>query len=236
MRNGLCAAVVLCAAATPACAAVEDSCDLATDEIEVELAVIQENGAATGEAIFRTDDVASIALGDCGDKMTVNGAVLRVLDGAASPLVYAASLEVADEYDFVFSRPDEDDYVSTVSDMRPEVTITAPAAGSIITRDLGFDVAWDANDGGEVNLLVDGSCIRSYPDADGELVSDDGADTIPAGAILWSGVEGTEDPTSCSAEVVLTRSVDGVLDEALTGMIYGWTAGRTAFTSAPAPE
>ena len=129
LRAGSFAFVALGGALAPGCAPVEDSCDLATGEIRVELAAIEESGAATAEAIFRTDDVASIALGDCGDKMTVNGTLLRVVDGAASPLVYAASIEQADEYDFVFSRPDEDDYVSTVSDLRPEVTVTAQSRG-----------------------------------------------------------------------------------------------------------
>ena len=236
LRAGSFVLVALGGAAAPGCAPVEDSCDLATDEIQVELAAIEEGGTATAKAIFRTEDVASIALGDCGDKMTVNGTLLRVVDGAASPLVYAASIEQADEYDFVFSRPDEDDYVSTVSELRPEVTVTAPAAGSTITRDQGFDIVWDDNDEGEIDLLVHGDCIQPYPGADGATVADDGADAVPANGLVWSGMEGTEDPTTCTAEVVLTRSVDGTLDAALTGTIVGWTAGRTTFASAPAPE
>jgi hypothetical protein len=236
LRAAFPAALVLAGAAAAGCLPAEDSCDIATEDIEVEFAAIEENGAAAGEAIFRTGDVSSIALGDCGDKITVNGERMRVLSGSASPLIYAASIEVADEYEFVFSRPDEDDYVSTVSDLRPEVTITAPAAGSIITRDTGFDITWANNDAGEINLLIDGDCIRSYPDAAGESVTDDGADAVPPNGLVWSGTEGTETPTTCDAEVVLTRSVEGTLDAALTGAIHGWTAGRAAFTSAPAPE
>jgi len=229
-------ALLVCASALAACVPAEDSCDIATADIEVEFAVIEENGEAVGEAIFRTEDVSSIALGDCGDAITINGARMRVLSGSANPLIYAASIEATDLYEFVFSRPDEEDYVSTVEDLRPAVTVTAPVAGSTITRDSGFDVAWEANDGGEINLIIDGTCIHSFPDADGAMVADDGAESVPANALVWSGVEGTEDPTSCAAEVVLTRSVDGVLDENLKGTIYGWTAGRSAFTSAPAQE
>jgi hypothetical protein len=240
MRNGsraaLSAAFVLGAAAALGCLPTEDSCDIETPDIEIELAAIEEGGAAVGEAIFRTGDVSSIALGDCGDRITVNGERMRVLSGSAKPLVYAASIEAAEEYTFVFSRPDEEDYVSTVAGLRPEVTVTAPAAGSVITRDSGFDIAWDDNDDGEINLVIAGECIRTYPDADGELVADDGADAVPANGLAWSGMEGTEAPTTCDAEVVLTRSVDGTLDAALTGSIHGWTAGRTVFTSAPAPE
>jgi hypothetical protein len=221
------ALLVLGAIAATGCLKSEDSCDLKTQGIRVEFAAMEEGGAASGQAEFFTDEGMAIILGDCGDKITVNGTELQVVSATASPVVYAANIEATGTYEFVFSRPDEGDYTSTVTDLRPAVVVTAPAADADVPRDAALDVAWDNSDGGSIDLVITGDCFSDYK----ESWTDDGAETIDANSLIV-----TDDTASCAAELVLTRTVTGTLDSALTdqgGWIRGWSVGRTSFTSIP---
>ena len=225
------ALLVLGAVAATGCLPPEDSCDLKTQGIKVEFAAMEEAGAATGQAIFWTDEGRAIVLGDCGDNITVNGTELQVVNATASPVVYSAATEATGEYSFVFSRPDEGDYTSTVSGLRPEVTVTAPVEGAETPRDADLIVEWnDNNDGAgsdEIELLVTGDCITFDYDA---TWTDSGSGTIPANSLDVDG-----DTTTCEAALVLTRKVSGTLDSGLNqvGSIEGWSMGRTTFTTIP---
>ena len=224
---------MLGAVAATGCIASEDSCDLKTQGIKVELAAMEEDGVATGNAEFYTDENMAIILGDCGDKITVNGTELQVVNANASPVVYSANVEATGTYEFVFSRPDEGDYTSTVTGLRPAVTLTAPAEGAEIPRDADLLVEWDDNNGGagndEIKAIVTGDCIGI--DYEQTFSPDDGADTIAADSLNVDG-----DTTTCAAELVMTRKVTGTLDPALDsqgGWIEGWSVGRTSFTTIP---
>jgi hypothetical protein len=228
------ALVALGGLAAVGCMPPEDSCDVKTEGIRLELAASEEAGTAKGQAILWTDEGRAMVLGDCGDKVTVNGVELEAEDGTASPIVYSAAVDATGTYEFVFSRPDEDDYVSTVTDLRPAVAIDAPEGGAEVPRDEPLAVTWsDNNDGagdGQIAAVVTGDCI----DLDYEATwSDDGEDEIPADSLDVDG-----ETTSCQAELVLTREVEGTLDADLnqTGSIKGWSVGRTTFTTVPTIE
>ncbi|MCK9461985.1 MAG: hypothetical protein M0R80_20330 [Proteobacteria bacterium] len=225
------ALLVLGAIAATGCLANEDSCDLKTQGLSLELAAIEEGDTAQGQAIFKTDQGSAVVLGECGDSITVNGTELQAVDGTVVPVVYSAEIEPADEYTFVFSRPDAGGYTSTVSGLRPAVTVTAPAEGVDAPRDVLLDVTWDDNNAGagndEIELLVTGDCINFDYDA---TWTDSGSDTIPANSLDVDG-----DTTTCEAALVLTRKVSGTLDSGLNqvGSIEGWSMGRTTFTTIP---
>lgn len=221
------ALLVLGAIAATGCLANEDSCDLKTQGLSLELAAIEEGDTAQGQAIFKTDQGSAVVLGECGDSITVNGTELQAVDGTVVPVVYSAEIEPADEYTFVFSRPDEGDYTSTVSGLRPAVTVTAPAEGVDAPRDVLLDVTWDDNNAGagnaQIEAIITGECI--FPDYEATW-SDDGADVVEADSIEVDG-----ETTSCLADLTLTRKVDGTLGSSLNGSIEGWSVGRTTFTT-----
>jgi hypothetical protein len=212
------------------CNPSEDSCNIKTPGIYVELEAIEEGATATGRATFWVGDAPGgtyLVLGDCGDQIAVNGTVLSHQSG--NPEYYEASVSPSESYEFVFTRPDEDPYTSLVANMRPEVDITAPG-NDTIPRDEEFDVTWNDNDGGSIHLLIDGDCIWDYPSTLGEDIADNGSHAVPA-----NGIDPTDDANteSCVAEIELTREVDGSLDTALKGTIVGKSVGRSSFTTAP---
>jgi len=213
------------------CHPSEDSCNIKTAGIYVELEAIEEGANATGKATFWVGDDPGgtyLVLGECGDEIAVNGTVLQHKSG--NPEYYEASIDPAESYEFVFSRPDEDPYASLVANMRPEVTVLGPS-GDTIPRDEEFDITWEDNDTGEIHLYVEGDCIHDYPDVLGDEVADNGSHTVASGGIeAWEGDENE----SCVAEIELSREVDGTLDSSLKGTIVGKSVGRSSFTSAPA--
>jgi hypothetical protein len=227
------ALVLLGTVAATGCFPQEDSCNIKTPGIYVQFDATEESGVAVGRAVFWTGDSpggTNLVLGDCGDAVAVNGVNLVVEDPNASPLTYSAEVDIADTYEFVFSRPDEGDYVSTVADMRPEVNVTAPG-GEDIPRDQEFAVTWDDNDGSDdIELLISGDCIWDYPEVGGMSVADNGSYTVPANGLEPVDTANTD---TCVAEVTLTRSVTGTLDSALKGDIYGRSVGLTSFNSTP---
>jgi hypothetical protein len=212
------------------CHPSEDSCNIKTAGIYVQLEAIEEGSNAVGKATFWVGDDPGgtyLVLGECGDEISVNGTVLQHKSG--NPEYYEAAIDPADEYDFVFSRPDEDPYSSVVGNMRPEVTVLGPS-GDTIPRDEEFDITWEDNDGGEIHLLVDGDCIWDYPETLGDYIADNGSHTVPANGIEAQDEDENE---SCVAEIELTREVDGTLNSSLKGTIVGKSRGRSSFTTAP---
>jgi len=227
------ALLALGALAAAGCFPQEDSCNIKTPGIYPQFEVVEEGDAATARAVFWTGDGpngTSLVLGSCGDAIAVNGVTLQ--GNNSNPVEYSATLDLATTYDFVFSRPDEGDYTSTVTDLRPEVIVLGPD-GEEIPRDQEFDVTWEDNDGGDIDLLISGECFTDYPETLGDAVPDTGSYTVPANGIeAWSG----DESESCTAEVTLSRTVTGDLDPVFEGQgeIYGRTMDRTTFTSTPA--
>lgn len=208
----------------------ESSCNIKTGGVYVEFAAIEEGDSALGRAEFWVGDSpggTQMTL-DCGDEVAVNGTVLQHKSGVPNDY-YEAPISVAEDYEFVFTRPDEDPYSSIVGNMRPEVTVLGPS-GDTIPRDEAFDITWEDNDGGSIHLLIDGDCIWDYPETLGDDITDNGSHTVNAGAIEAQDADENE---SCVAEIELTREVDGTLNSSLKGTIVGKSRGRSSFTTAP---
>lgn len=205
----------------------EDSCNIKTPGIYVEYEVLESGTSAHVKATFWVGDAPGgtvLTLGSCGDSIAVNGQSLSE-DGNS----YEATLNASDNYEFVFSRTDEEPYVSNVG-APPQVVVTAPT-GEAISRTQGFDVTWEANATGSVNLLIDGDCIKDYPSVMGDSVPDNGLHTVNAGAIEpFVQSDATE---TCTATVELTRENGGSLSPSLKGTIKGESVGRTTFSSTP---
>ena len=122
------------------CHPSEDSCNIKTAGIYLDLEAIEEGANAVGKATFWVGDDPGgtyLVLGECGDQISVNGTVLSHKSG--NPEWYEASIDPAESYEFVFTRPDEDPYASVVATMRPEVTILGPG-NDTIPRDEEFDI------------------------------------------------------------------------------------------------
>jgi len=216
------------------CFPTEDSCNIKTDGVYVQFEAIEEGDSAIGKATFWVGDDpggTNLELGDsCDDQIAVNGTTLS--QKGSQPIYYEAAIDVAETYEFVFTREGEDPYTSTVTEMRPEVTVLGPSGGDISRAD-EFEITWEDNDGGEITLLIDGDCIWDYPDTLGDEVADNGSHTVPA-----DGIEATDsgENESCTAEITLTREVPSSatsLDPSLKGEIDGKSVGRASFTSTP---
>lgn len=222
--------VALCAALATGCYPQEDSCNVKTAGIYFQYVAVEEGGDALGRATFWVGDKpggTNLVLGDCGDVVTVNGVTLS--ERGTNPKYYEAAVDKADAYEFVFTREDENPYTSAVDNMRPPVLDVAPNGGSI-SRLEPFDVTWENNDGGQIELLISGSCIWDYPSVLGSTVADTGLHSVPA-----EGLDATSagENESCTAEIELTREVSGTLDGALKGTIEGQSVGRASFTTTP---
>lgn len=208
----------------------EDSCNIKTPGIFTEYNVSRSGNDVLVQAKFWVGNRPGgtvLNFGQCKDRIEVNGKVLTEVGNS-----YEAKLQQAEEYVFTFIREGEDPYVSRIS-LPPAVNITAPAAGETITRDKGFDIAWDNNNaGGNLNLEVDGDCIRPYPSVNGEEKPDNGVHSVPP-----NGIEATETgkDKTCEATIELTRTSGGELDSRLKGSIKAETSASMKFNSAPAP-
>jgi len=213
---------------TTGCFPVEDSCNIKTDGLYLQLEAIEENGSVEAQAIFWVGANAGgtyLELGDCGDEIAVNGKVMTASPGYDNPEVYVASLEPSDSYDFVLSRPDEDPYTSSVSNAREAVTVTGPS-DSTLSRTEAFNVAWNNNDSGEVQVSVSGSCIFSYS----ETVQDDGSHTVASGNLDATDEDAGE---SCNAKVIVDRSTAGSMAPGVAGSIETISRGASNFVTAP---
>ncbi len=209
----------------------EDSCNIRTAGIYVQYEVFEQGSSAEARATFWVGDSPGgtfLSLGSCGDTITINGQSLQKKNNVDHDY-YETSLAAADSYDFVFSREGEDPYSSTVS-APPDVTVTAPN-GESISRTESFDVTWETNSSGSLELLIDGDCIKDYPDVLGDSVPDNGSHTVNAGAI--EPFVSSDETESCTANVELTREAGGSLSPSLKGTIKASSFGLTSFTSTP---
>lgn len=220
--------VLVAVAASGGCTTPEeDSCNIKTPGIYVEYEVVESGNGATARATFWVGDAPGgtvLYLGECGDSITVNGQPLGK-DGD----LYKASLSSADSYEFIFERTDEDPYVSSVS-TPPAVNISAPTGESISRAD-SFDIVWEANSSGSIELLIDGDCIKDYPNVLGDSIPDNGQHTVNAGGI--EPFVSSDESESCTASVEMTREVGGSLSPSLKGTIVGQSVGYASFTSTP---
>lgn len=209
----------------------EDSCNIRTPGIYVEYEVNHRGDSATVRATFWVGDDAGgtfLTLGSCGDEIAVNGQKLGKKSGMDHDY-YEASIAASDTYEFVFTRVDEDPYASTVSPP-PVVAVTAPS-GESISRTESFDILWDDSGSGNIELLIDGDCIKDYPNTLGDDVPDNGQHTVNAGAI--EPFVSSDETESCTATIELRRESGGSLDASLKGTIKAESIGRSSFTSTP---
>lgn len=231
MRKRIVNLVVFPAAVLAAgCFPEEDSCNIKTDGIYAEYEVVRSADSVSARATFWTGERAGgtyLTLGECGDRVSVNG--VRLSETGTNPKYYHAAVPVADSYEFVFSREDEDPYVSTAG--TPEVVdITSPRGGESFSRTDVLDIAWEDNAEGEIELTIEGDCIHDYPTVGGADIADNGSYQVPAGAIeSWTD----RDDDTCDAAIMLRRVRAGSLDPDLKGKIYGVSLDEVFFDSRP---
>jgi len=203
----------------------EDSCLIRTQGMYFAFRVVEEDGQATVSAVFTVGGAlgTELALGDCGDDITVNGIPLQERRGAF--VYYDAVLDAADAYEFVFVREGEGPYISTVTPP-PPVNITGPEEAAVISRQDAFDVTWEDNYEASpgITLFLGGPCIWDFQ----RDVGDNGLYGINADELQFVGVDDT-----CDVSIILTRLVQGDLDPALDGFINAKTVDRTWITSTP---
>lgn len=208
----------------------EDSCNIKTAGIYVQYEVTEAGNSATARATFWVGDAPGgtfLTLGSCGDDIKINGQAMSH-DSNSDHDYYETTLAPADSYDFVFTRAGEDPYSSVVS-TPAAVNVTGPS-GSISRAD-AFDVTWENNSSGAIDLLIEGDCIKDFPEINGKAVADTGSYTVNAGDI--EPFVSSDADKSCTANVSLKRGADGALDPHLKGTIQGYSAGYTSFTSTP---
>lgn len=203
----------------------DDSCNIRTDGMYFAFRVVEEDGQATVSATFTVGGAlgTELALGDCGDDITVNGIQLQEKRGVF--VYYEAVIGVADTYEFVFTRDGEGPYTSTVN-TPPTVTITAPTDAQEIPRQNAFDITWEDNyaESPGISLFITGPCIGNLL----RDIADNGLYTINADEL-----ELIDEEQTCDVDLSLTRLVNGDLDPALQGFITGRTVDRIWFTSTP---
>ena len=213
---------------TAGCFPVEDSCNIKTDGLYLQLETIEENGSVEAQAIFWVGNAPGgtyLELGDCGDGIEVNGSVMTASPGYDNPEVYVAAIDVAETYDFTLRRPDEDPYVSSVTNARAPVNVNGPS-DQTISRAEAFDVTWESNDAGDARVSVGGACFFDYS----ESVQDDGTHTVAGGSLDSTDAEAGE---TCNATVLVERVTAGSMATGLSGSISAVVRGRTTFSSAP---
>lgn len=204
----------------------ENSCNILTDGIYCAFRVVEQDGQATVSATFTVGSLlgTELALGaECGDDITVNGVALQQRGGAL--VYYQAVLDVADSYEFVFTRGEEETYTSTVT-APPPVTITAPVDGTQISRAAAFDITWEDNyaESPGIALFIGGDCIQEVL----RDIGDNGLYTINA-----EELEEVGEDTTCDVDLILSRVVDGTLDAGLKGFVRATSTDRIWFTSTP---
>ncbi len=210
----------------------EDSCNIKTPGVFVEYEVHEEGGSAATRATFWVGDKPGgtfLSFGSCGDSIAVNGKTLTKVS-AGDHDAYETSMTAVDSYEFIFSRDGETPYSSAVAPRNP-VAITAPAGNASVSRAAAFDITWDANDSGSLNLLVSGDCIKDFPSTLGESVTDNGTYAVNA-----NGIEpfvSSDSGKSCTATLELNRQNTGTLSSSLKGTIEGNSLAHASFTSAP---
>ena len=210
------------------CFPVEDSCNIKTDGLYLQLEAIEEDGNVEAQAIFWVGSGPGgtyLELGDCGDSISVNGQTMNASPGFDNPEIYVASIEPAASYSFELVRPDEDPYVSTVSNSRAAVTVTAPNDVTV-SRAEALEVVWENNDAGEAEVTVSGACFYGFSDN----VQDDGAFSVAPGSLDATDDEAME---TCNATVVVDRVSPGAMANGLDGDIRAVSRGRGEFTSTP---
>ena len=203
----------------------EDSCLIRTEGIYFAFRVVEEDGVATVSAVFSVGNAlgTELALGNCGDDVTCNGIALQEQIGAF--VYYEAIIDLADTYEFVFTREGETPYVSTVSPA-PLVTIASPVDADEISRQDAFDITWEDNYelSPGITLFISGQCIQEIL----RDIGDNGFYTINADEIVQANQGG-----NCDVNLSLTRLVEGDLDPALQGFVRARTRDTVWFTSTP---
>jgi len=204
----------------------EDSCFVRTGGIYFAFRVVEEDGQATVSAVFTVGGAlgTELALGDCGDDITVNGVPLQ--ERVNLFVYYETVMAAADSYEFVFTRDGEGPYTSTVTPP-PPVTVTAPVAGTSISRQDAFDITWEDNYPASpgIDLFLGGPCITEI----WRNVGDNGGPYV----VNADELQNVPPDDTCDVNIVMSRLVAGTLDPALQGFINAKTVDRTWIESTP---
>lgn len=166
MRIGRLFPLMLCVVPLVTGCDTTDSGDIRTSGLFVIYHVEQDGDRASLRAEFRVDNFLGnlVRLSD-GDEVSVNGTILTYQ--ALIIPHYEGTVEASDTYTFELRRTGEEPYISTVSPT-DAVTITAPAADAMLSRQAGFDVTWsdpqsDSAREYEIGLNASGNgCNLSY--------------------------------------------------------------------------
>ena len=175
--------------------------------------VVEEDGTVVAQAAFEFGDMSGIggtSLNLCAtDRIRINDTVAsRREDPVTNRVYYEVTFDMeAPEYEFRFSREGVGDVVATVS-LPPAFTITAPGAGSEVSRAAGLPLAWDPPGEGtmeisaDVELVDDAYCMDEFD----VVTDDDGAHAIPP-----EDLAPPDDPApdQCGATITFTRSQKG---------------------------
>ncbi len=158
-----------------------------------------------------------------GDAVEVNGVPMENVPGAIWPR-YEAAIDMADTYEFVFTRPDEGSYVSNGTPP-PVVNMSAPDPGETYSRSEPLSVAWENNNAGGTIT------VRVGPNTDGyvQQADDNGAYTVPASPLVW--VDAGQ--LTFDAFVRLRRSNTGTMDSGLSGKLTMYNRRTVTFRSVP---
>jgi FtsP/CotA-like multicopper oxidase with cupredoxin domain len=109
--------------------------------------------------------------------------------------------------------------------------ITAPEEDASQSRAETFDILWEPNDGGDVTVLITGSCIEDFPDYEGKTTKDDGEFEVAANDITPYE---SEENANCDATIAISQTADKTtLSSDLKGTIEGRTVSNRTFTSVP---
>lgn len=160
---------------------VENSCEIVTQSFQAVFLVTESSEqTANASATFSTGaGLASVTVElDCGDTISVNSGILArkpVLGFGAS---YESEITKAATYDFVFARPGEDPYSSTVQ-APAAIEITAPSSAAELSRGDRLTVAWTTSPADWMHIEVTADKMTPIT----AQVPDNGSYTLPAGAV-----------------------------------------------------
>lgn len=223
MRNLSLAFLLACAFFTSGCVQT-DSTGYDITEISVTYAVQIKANAAVVSAVFwkRGEDVV-LLLGQ-GDAISVNGTLLAPVRGEFYDY-YTAEIAPDAAYTFSLARGDGMVYEGNV--IAPAApALLAPASGGQLSRAEGFVMAWEGAGPAKVSVNITGEHLTGLT----KEVLDTGECTIGPGEVT---VTADAPGPSLPALLTATRTLLGVLDPVMDGVVSATSEDSLPFTSIP---
>ena len=204
---------------------------ITTDGLYVDYIVIEEaDGTAVAQARFRAGGAAGTGVQlTGGDTVTVNGEPMTLTRAVST--YYEADVDPAETYTFVFTRPDEGGYTSTISPPG-SVTITEPAEGAEVSRAEDLTIRWEPDNdapGNAYNLEVYGPCLDNFVRL-AILVTEM---TIQANDLAEETDEGGGPDATCTATIRVAAWGEGTMAPGLKGKISAGAASTSTFQTVP---